>query len=89
MSKTDQMKAVDIFSLGVTIFDTISSGRNRLFQGCEFNEILLNNECFTGLNELHHNFIRSYIGEAYLYLLDSMLKIEQFDRKLFKVIETG
>ncbi len=75
MSKLQKMQAVDIFSLGVVLYDTISSGRQRLFKGRTFNEVLFYNENFTGLNKPHHIFIRSFLGEGYLYLLNSMLKL--------------
>ena len=82
------MKAVDIFSLGVVLYDTISGGKQRLFYGSDFNELLFNNEHFTGLNEFHQHYIRSVIGDAYMNLLDSILQLQQCNRSIFKVIET-
>jgi len=69
------MMAVDIFSLGVVLYDTISSGKHRLFLGNNFDELLYNNEHFTGLNDFNHHFIRSIIGDSYLHLLVSMLQL--------------
>ena len=77
--------AVDIFSLGVVFYDTISSGRQRLFEGSDFNELLYNNEHFTGLTDFNHHFIKSTIGDAYLNLLNSMLQLKQCERSIFKV----
>jgi hypothetical protein len=77
--------AVDIFSLGVVFFETISSGRQRLFEGSNFNELQYNNEHFTGLNDFNHHFIKSRIGDAYLNLLNLMLQLKQCDRSIFKV----
>ena len=70
------MKAVDLFSLGVVLFNTISSGRHPLFQGESVKQILSNNEHFNGLNPDDREFIKSIVGNDYLRLLDSMLQVE-------------